>query len=320
MRLARMLGRERVLVLAIAVGCGSQAPHVAKPEPSITVVDVGAEPRRLLRYELTPDATERMELTSKIRMRTAFTNTVLETGQSSADFPTIKNVNLIMVTSLGADGLASVRSEVENITVLDDVVDPALRARTEADVAQLKGSRVSWRMTPSGRISDVAVEAPNASPSRRNRLSNLADAVRETSVMFPAAAIGIGATWQVTSEHSSAGVTWNRTATYRLKALTDSSATIDAQFVMRAPSQALSVEPNASTKLTSGTSNANGELIVPLRGLVATGSAQGTSEMNLLIVRGRLRITSTVQTETLLSVKPVVATSPNNETPATNEP
>jgi len=315
-----MLGRERVLVLAIAIGCGSKPLHVTKPEPSITVVDVGAEPQRLLRYELTPDATERMEMTFKIRASTAFTNTVLETGQSSADFPTIKNVTLIKVTSLGADGLASVRSEVENITVLDDVVDPALRTRTQAEVAQLKGSRVSWRMTPSGRISDVAVDAPNASPSARHRLSTFADAVRETSVIFPVAAIGIGATWQVTSEHSSAGVTWNRTVTYRLKALTDLSATIDVQFVMRAPSQALSVEPNASTKLTSGTSSANGELIVPLRGLVATGSAQGTSEMNLLIVRGRLRITSTVQTEMQSSVKPVVAASPGGDSAAPHKP
>ena len=295
-----------MLLLVMAVGCGSQAPHVAKPEPSITVVDVGAEPLRGLRYELKPDATERMELTVKIRMNTAFTNTVLETGHRSADFPTIKHVALIKVVSVGADGVATVSSDVENITVLDDVVDPALRTRVEAEVTPLDGSRVSWRMAPSGQISDVAVEAPNATPSARARLSTFADSVRETAVVFPAAAIGIGATWEMTSEQSLAGVTWTRAVTYRLRALTDSSATIDARIVMRAPAQALSVEPNATTKLTSGTSNANRELIVPLRGLVATGTGRSMSQMNLSIVRGRLRITSTVQTETLSSVKPVV--------------
>jgi hypothetical protein len=320
MTLRGTLGHVRVVVFAIAVGCGSQTLHVANPEPSITVVDVGAEPRRLLRHELKPDATERMELALKIRINTAFTNTVLETGHRSADFPTIKNVALIKVTSLASDGVATVSSEVENVTVLDDVVDPKLRTRVADEVAALKGSRVSWRMAPSGRISDVAFEASNVPASARNRLSTFADSLRETSVVFPDAAIGIGATWKVTSEQSFAGVTWNRTVTYRLKALTDSSATVVTQIVMRARSQALSVEPNATTKLTSGTSNADGELIVPLRGLVATGTGQSTSEVNLLIVRGRLRITSTVQTETLSSVKPLVAASPGGETPHASDP
>ncbi len=70
----------------------------------------------------------------------------------------------------------------------------------------------------------------------------------------------------------------------------------------------MGVEPNASTRLTSGTSNMSAKLSVPLQGLVATGASRGTIETNFAILRGRQRITATIQAETLFSVKPLGAT------------
>jgi hypothetical protein len=295
------------VVVVVGFGCGGsqRLARMANPEPSIEIVDPGAAPRQRLRYDLTLHAPERRELNLKVRATTTFTNTVLETGRRSADFPTMRFVERVEVGAVTPAGAAEVTSEVEEITALDDVVDPAIRKQVEPEVAAMKGLRVSWRMAPSGRIADLAVDAPNASGTARDRISAFADAMRELGVVFPDAEIGVGATWRVTTAQSSRDVKWNRTTTYRLRALTDSNATVEARIVMRAPSQALRVEPNATTRLTSATSEGTAELVVPLRGLVATGTIRSTSEASFSIIRGHLRITSTVQAEVLASVRPL---------------
>jgi hypothetical protein len=310
MRSRRQLGivvAGKTLLPCIALSCGGaqSTAHVDGPKLSIAIVDPGAEPRRVLRYEVTSHAPERMEMNLKQRLKTASTNTVLETAHQSIDLPTVRSVVRIEVTSLIPGGAASVTCELQDVTVLDDVVDPAILKQAAADAASLKGFRASWRLAPSGMISDISVDASNAPALARDQLPSFAESIRDTAVVFPDAPIGIGATWQVTSEQSTSHIMWNRTVTYRLKTLTDSIATVDAQTVMRAPSQALSVEPNSTTRLTSAANSATSEVVIPLHGLVATSTSHGTGEMNVSMVRGHLRITASTQLETLSSIKPL---------------
>ena len=293
------------LVASVAACGGSQRASSVLVEPTIRVLDAGVEPRQLLHYDLTGLVPERMELSFKLRINGEYTNTVLETGHQTADFPTIKNTARLEVRSVGADGTATVSSIVEDVAILDDVVDPAIRRMIDVEVNAMKGSQYSWRMTPSGRIFDVTASAPNASAAVRARLSNVADTIRGNSVIFPDQAIGAGASWQVTSRYVLSGVTWEQTATYRLRDLTDSVATVSAQISMHADSQALSVEPNATTRLTSATGNASAELVVPFHSLVATATSRGASEMSLLVVRGHQRLASSIQTEAFTSMRPI---------------
>jgi hypothetical protein len=295
-----------VIVVAFACGGAPSARQVDKPAPSITLLDAGAEPRRQLHYQPRLHVPERLETRLEIAMETAFTNTVLETGRQRVDLPTVRIAGRVEVTSFTPEGDAVVTCEVEGGAVLDDVVDPAVRRPLEAEIAKMKGWRGSWRLSPSGRTSQVAADASSRS------IRSLSESVRSASVVFPDAAIGIGATWQVRSRLSEGGVTWDRTVMYRLRELAGSTATVDADLVMRAPSQALSVEPNESVRLTAGTSNASAELIVPLHGLVTATQSLGTSEMKYSEVWGRLRITRTVQAETQFSVKPLGAAEPGD--------
>jgi len=297
---------------AFLAGCGGSQRSSGHVEPTIQVLDAGSEPRQRLHYDLAENASERMELTFKLRINSAYTNTVLETAHRSADFPTIKNTVRIEVTDIGADGTMTVNSIVEDVAVLDDVVDATMRKTVEVEANAMRRWQRSWRMTRSGRISDIKASAPNDSAAARAQLSNVVETVRESAVIFPDQPLGVGARWQVTSRYVASGVTWERATTYRLKALTDLAATVDAKISMHADSQPLSVEPNATTRLTSATSNASAELVVPLHSLVATATSHGTSEMNLLVVRGHLRFASSVQTEAISSMRPVTAAAPRS--------
>lgn len=130
-------------------------------------------------------------------------------------------------------------------------------------------------------ISEVAVDPSDASRQPANRVANVAESMRASSVVFPDEPVGVGATWDVMSRMTISGIMWDRKTTYILRALDDSTASVDASVVMRASSQALRVEPNASTRLTSATASSSAELTVPLRGLVTTGASRGTSEANI---------------------------------------
>jgi hypothetical protein len=292
-------------VFALVTACGGpqKAADGSSSVPTVKVVNPGSEPRQQIRYQPKPQAPDRMEMTLKVRVSTAFTNTALETGHRAADSPSMKISARMMAVTVMPSGDALLTCVIEDVAVLDDMIDPAMRRPIESESSALEGSRGSWQLSPAGIISNVVFEAaPGAQPVRNPRW-NLRDVLRDASAVFPDEPIGVGAIWKVTSTQSIAGVTWKRRATYRLRDLSGSIASIDANVEMQASSQPLSVEPNATTRLTSGTSRARADLVIRLDGLFATGTSQGSNGINLNIVRRRQRITTTMQTETIVSVE-----------------
>ena len=273
------------------VACSSRPGHVSRPTPTIVVIEPGAEPRQRVRYEPAPGLVERIETSAKVRITNNFTNTVLQDGRRVADYPTIITRGRLEVTGRSPEGDALVSFATEDVHTLEDVVDPKLRRAVNAQLWRYKGARGTWRLLPTGQIEDVKIEPPIEIP------------IKEMFVQFPDADIGVGAIWQIESEITVDSVTWIGKATYTLRELTDGQAVVDVSVARRAPSQDLRVEPNLTTKLTSGTGTISGLAFVPRRGLVLSGSFEGTSEANFLIVQGHLRISSTLRTETFSSTK-----------------
>ena len=293
------------LLPLLALACGGTAkPAAPAAPPSIVVLDAGAEPRQVVRLQLTAGTTERLEVTLKLRRTMQFTGTTLQTGKQLIDLPSITYVVRSEVTEVTADGTAVISAMLDDVTVLDDDVDPALRRQVDASVRACKGARMSWRVAPSGRLSDVAFERPGASRETQARLDSLAEALHG-GVTFPDAPIGAGARWQTTEPHQAGGVRWQRAATYRLQELSPTTATVEAESRAVAGAQVLDVEPDASVRLTSATSSGSAEWSAPLQGLAATGTLRATSEASLSIVRGRARVTAVMHTEALASMRAI---------------
>jgi hypothetical protein len=293
-----------IAALAFASGCSTRGERVAKPAPIVVVLEPGAEPRQRLRYEPTPGLSEEVEASTKLRITNTFTNTVLETGQRSADYPTTVIRGRLQVTGRSPEGDALLSFAVEDVRTLGDVVDPRVRQQVDAELQRLRGAHASFRLLPTGELADVKLDIRN---TPQERVSRLASSFDEMFVRFPQADIGIGGTWQIETHATISGVKWTKKATYTLRELTDGQATVDVSIAMRAASQALRVEPNATTTLESGEGSTSGQAFVPRHGLVTSGSSQTTTEASFLIVRRHLRISSTVRTETLSAVKRIDA-------------
>jgi hypothetical protein len=282
-----------VVVVAVACG-GAQRPN---ERPEIRVLDRGAEPRRDVRLQPALHKPERVELTIKMRSTGAYTDTTLETSHSMLDYPSISARERVEATDVDNSNLTLVTAVIEDVHVLDDVVDRRIKPIVAKRVASLRNATVAWRLAPDGSASAVDSELRNLPPGLLQAFVN--------APTFPSSPVGVGARWTETVPTVLGGIHWNQTRTYTLTALDDSYATLSIELSATAGSQALSVEPNATIRLTSGTMSMTGTATIPLHGLAWTGDSRGSIETNLQIVRGHLRTESTVSTEILSSSKPV---------------
>jgi len=274
-----------VALLLGACGGASRSANEPAPAPSLVLVTNGAEPRQVLRFAPPLHVPETYELTVKTRINNTFTNTVLETGHKDLDLPTTKFTIRAEATGATAAGEIDVRLETLDAGVLDDVIDPRVKAMTARQVASLKGKRTSVRAKPSGEGTGFDSSAPS---------------IRWP--LFPDAPVGVGAEWRVVSSTTIDRIHWRIAATYRLRELDEARAVLDCDADMKADGQALSVEPNATTTLKSGSGHATATITVPLHGMVIDNETHTTTETNLLIVQGHLRITATVLTDTISTV------------------
>lgn len=281
-----------VVIGAVACG-GAQKPS---ERPDIKILEVGGEPHRIVHLQPALHKPEWVEVTIKMRSTGAYTDTTLETSHSMLDYPSIVTRERIEATDVDGSNLTLVNGVIEDVHVLDDVIDRRIKAIVAKRVASLRNATFAWRLAPDGSGTPVDSELRNLPPGLLQAF------VQAPS--FPSSPIGLGARWAETSQVIVGGIHWTQTRTYTLTALDDNYATLTLDLSASAGSQPLSVEPNATIRLTSGTMSVTGTAKVPLTGLAWTGDGRGRIETNLQIVQGHLRTESTVSTEILSSSKP----------------
>jgi hypothetical protein len=278
--------------LALLVACGSSLKLPTTPQLELT--SHGTVPREVIRFRATANTTERAELTLKVRSWTTFENTVLEQGHVDVDFPAVRVRGPMTVTEASPNGDAAISFVVDDAELLDDVVDPQLRAAIVARTEALRGIQASWRRAPDGSITPIASRS-------KEEWKDIGQWLADVAIRFPEQPIGIGATWRVSSAFQTGEVRGLRVVTYHLRDRDDASVTIDAETEMRAGDQVLSTEPNATRHLRSGRGTGTYHGVVSLRGVIADGQAHEYLELDVLITQRRLRVQSTMTIETIFS-------------------
>lgn len=299
-----------VAVVAVLTACGGATRYAASP-PVIAVIEPGGEPRRLVRYAAPAlHVPERIEIRLKVRSSVATTNTVLENGRTDVDAPTIRLVVRLEATGATPAGGTRISYEIEEASVLGDLVDPRMRGVLEPEVAALKGVRATWERDPAGVVSQVVLDPATLERANRAGLAGVPDAALQSVVRFPDVPIGTGAIWRTDYDESFGGIHWHTTFTSRVKEISATHVTVELSGVMRAPSQPISVEPNATVRLTSADRSGNQLWVIPLDRLAASGELRERAELNVLVVRGRVRSSATLILERIGFFQPVVPPAP----------
>src|ERR1041385_4132436 len=154
----------RCAVAACVASCG-QSSGPSRPvvrEASVLVQSSGPEPKRRFQYDARDLAPDHLEVTLKFRTNTISMHGIVRDDRKR-DYPTVKLTLGIATTEASSEG-ERIAWSIEDVSVMDDYVDPALRTSVGADVASLRGMRGTFERSSSGRVRAITSQSPVLSP------------------------------------------------------------------------------------------------------------------------------------------------------------
>lgn len=240
--------QEQVLEPAVTVDAG--------PTPEITLLDAGADERRVLAYAPS------VEPTAVAVTRSAGATTALPDAEPRVDDTPAQTLTVAGESEPDVDGAQRAGVTVREFTSADD--------RRAAQFATAPGFTITWTRGADGVISEYALAAPpDATDAARAGVEMTAYAISENTVVFPSEPVGVGARWTVTSRHDDA-VAPTRVRTYELTDLAGDVATVSVELSAPDPSDTLTAPgPDGQTAVTLDVETyevtGSGELTVDLR-------------------------------------------------------
>lgn len=244
--------------------------------PSVVrVLDAGAEPRAVLRYDI-PAGTKQ-----STDMRMAMQ---LEVRASGNDLPRQKIPDLVLRIDLDAATRDAAGVHVEGIitkvtTEPKDDEEKKLARGMSAALAGIQGLKISYVATPEGRVRDVAIaKGAKVDSTALSMLDQMKQSFDSMVVPLPTEPVGVGAVWQVVGRMK-AGAEVVQFAHFTLKKRTGDQIELESELTQLAAARAVSMPGNGMTgKLEEFRSSGKGSIRADLRKLVperASGDVDG---------------------------------------------
>lgn len=185
--------------------------------PAVRVLDFGAEPRQLLRYELGP-GTESVQTESRQVFQP------LLDGQVLAAAAPVSAIAELTVTRTTSEGRVGVITEVISAGP-GEGTDPALNEVLETRFAGLVGTTTQVVVDNRG-----FVEAATLDDRSAQAITDLLGDVIDRSNPFPDEAVGVGARWRVETEGDEGGIPTTTRTTSTVREFTPGGVIIDLEI------------------------------------------------------------------------------------------
>jgi hypothetical protein len=261
---------------------------LAGAPPEVHLLSPGAEPRTVLRYVYKKGDKAHIGLTTDLAMSMAIDAKAAEEPlPAPRKTPRITMGFATTITAVDADGAAHVEAVYDAAKATGGT--PAENAAVEKALAGMAGSKVSYRMTASGRVSDVVTKFdPTLQGPAREAMENAAASSSDLATPLPDAPVGIGAVWVVDSRVTSGGLDLARRTRTTLEAVKNSTITVRQQIVALAasPVATLAKLPTASVAIADFSSRGTG---TTRQGLTRLTDLEAASHVDVNL---QMRITS----------------------------
>lgn len=271
-------------------------PATTTTTPNPEIIDVGQEPRRLLRLDLVEDteSTVVLELTAQV------------SRGEGADQLTIAPPTASQTVSLTVGEVEGDRAAVSfAVTAVDldrdstsDSISDEDYLRLLVDLRAIVGLEGSGSLDDRGRFSEMSYDVPDAiAPKTAAAIERVGAQLDELTIALPEQRLGEGASWRTRSTRQVSGFTYQQVSTFQITELTDATITYSVASSLHAADQAM--DPASLPDETSGR----------LVSADLTGTATGTLDLRSVLGPFQSTLTGIQEIEIATDGAPPVTSS-----------
>jgi len=160
------------------------------------------------------------------------------------------------------------------IRVVEAKLEGAASSAADEALARWRGAELRATAAATGKLSGLELRAAGESGATTDpQLQSLSMTMQQLALELPAPALGVGASWAVERPFPQGGLTLKARTIYQLVERDETTAHLRSQIMLSAPDQ--TVEQGGVTAQLSGfTGSGEGDLVIELQGLTATGSTK----------------------------------------------
>jgi hypothetical protein len=252
----------------------------AEAKSTIVLLDPGVQPRQILRLKPTANTKQTTVLTMNMDMRGTVDGQVMP----DVNMPPIQMTIESEVTQVEANGDAQIKVTYTDVDVVSDTTaPPELIQNLRSQLQQLQDVTISYVINQQGITKDVNVSLPaDLDPNLQQLLQQMLSSLEQLSAApFPKAAVGVGATWQVSSAVPVSGLPLDQVhVLYEVEDIQEDQVTL--KMSMQQQSQESSqmnlpgTPPGVNFQIQSfgmqsaGTMTIGFDQIMPLNGMMST--------------------------------------------------
>ena len=255
--------RGSALVLA-----QEQKPTVALDDAvTVKLLSAGAEPRRPLRYSVTPGSKERLEMTMQMSMAVEMAGKTMP----SVDMPPVKMIVDIDVLPNAPNGDLSFIFTFAEVSMEGSLVP-------SGTFDAIKGLTAAVAINDRGVVSNMKFATEKITdPTIRQLLS--ASGIEKLSAPLPIEPIGVGGKWEVTQPLEVGGMKSVQKSIYEIVSIDATGATMTVSLEQSAAAQKVqSPVPGADVSLISMTGTGKGRVVLTAGQVVPYGNVDHTSK------------------------------------------
>lgn len=183
-------------------------------EPSVKVIEAGAEPREVLRLQAQAGNQQKIKMTIHMKMG-------LVAPELSSDMMSLPAMNLaatVTTKEVSTNGEAQIEIVIDEAGVAKDPATPAEAAQEmEKQMAGLKGLTMTAVVTDRYFTRKIEAIIPaGTSADQREGMEEIKDAFGNAEFLLPEVAVGVGAKWEIKKKTKQQGISVNETIRHEL--------------------------------------------------------------------------------------------------------
>ena len=276
-----------VCTLLFMVGCDKSS----EPQITLTLLESGAEPRTVLRYQFQANRTERMVMQTDMAM-------AMEIGplkQPEKQLPSTRMTMAIDSKEVSPEGDLHYEFTLEQTEVVSNPGDrPEAINAMQHQMDTMRGLKGSATVTSRGFSTDVNINIPRgAGPQVRQMIDGMKQSMTRMLVPLPDEPVGRGAVWQVTTPIETPAMKFTQVATYTLLEIQGDTVKLDVQITQSAPpqeSRPIGGAPDTTVMLESLDTSGSGTVELQMTNVVPTSKLNLTTT-NVVLSDQRVKTT-----------------------------